>query len=199
MPLNLSKRQLIIGGIVLAAVVLLVFIFTGIIPGLVKKKADAVNLQFMGFEDRRVILPIIQKYQTAFPNVKIKYKQVGFNDYEKSLLNSLAAGAGPDLFMFHNTWLPKHFDKITPVSESQFTASQITALYPTVVVQDFAPDGVTWALPLYIDTLALFYNKDIFDDNSIALPPKTWLDFQDLVLQLPPPAAAIGGSALRLT
>ena len=54
-----------------------------------------------------------------------------------------------------------------------------------------------------MDTLALFYNQDTFDKNGIAVPPKDWLDFQNLIPKLRErnaagklikPAAAIGGS-----
>ncbi len=36
-----------------------------------------------------------------------------------------------------------------------------------------------FGLPLALDTLALFYNKDLLDAAGIARPPGTWSDFQD--------------------
>ena len=76
-------------------------------------------------------------------------------------------------------------------------------IFAAVVEQDFAPDGTIFALPLYIDTLALFYNQDVFDNKSISLPPTTWKDFENIVPRLrvldklgriEKPAAAIGGT-----
>jgi len=105
--------------------------------------------------------------------------------------------------MFHSSWLPKHYDKVMPVPETFLPLSQFRQLFPTVVEQNFVLNGKVYALPLYIDTLAFLYNKDIFDAKSIALMPKTWQEFQNLISQLRQinilnqivkPAAALGGS-----
>ncbi|MFH1759399.1 MAG: extracellular solute-binding protein [Patescibacteria group bacterium] len=204
---KLSRDQWTIIGVVGGVVLIAVLLFTGIIPGFVQRQADLITLNFTGFENRVIYDPIIQRYQQKHPNITINYKQIDFNNYENILINSLAAGAGPDIFMFHNSWLPKHFDKITPVSEAQLPLSQFETLYPTVVRQDFAPSGVVFALPLYIDTLALFYNKDSFDQAGIATPPTNWVQFQNAVERLKTtdtqdnltrPAAAIGGSTRNI-
>ncbi|MBI5794429.1 extracellular solute-binding protein [Candidatus Uhrbacteria bacterium] len=41
-----------------------------------------------------------------------------------------------------------------------------------------------FALPLSMDTLALYYNKDLLDAAGIAEPPSTWTEFQDDVTEL---------------
>jgi multiple sugar transport system substrate-binding protein len=208
MPLNLSRNQIIIVSLVLLLVVISIFAFVGIIPGIFKKDQEKVTLNLMGFEDRRVFSPVIKNFNDRFPYIKVKYQQINFNNYEDVLVNQLAAGTGPDVFMFHSTWLPKHFDKITPVGTERFNISEVNRLFPTVVRQDFAPSEVVFSLPLYIDTLALYYNKEIFDTKGIAIPPRTWLEFQDTVLKtrqkdragnLFQPGAAIGGSSRNIS
>ena len=152
MPLNLSRNQIIIVSLGLLLVVVLVFAFIGIIPGIFKEDQKKLTLNMIGFEDSRVFLPTIKNFNKEFPHIKVKYQQIDYNNYEDILVNSLAAGTGPDVFMFHNTWLPKHFDKITPVSTEQFNVNDLDRLFPTVIRQDFAPGGVIFSLPLYIDT-----------------------------------------------
>lgn len=137
-------------------------------------------------------------------NTQVIYERKNEQTYEQDLIQALAAGNGPDIFMFHSTWLPKHFDKIVPLSETALPLATLRALFPQVVEQDFAPDGVIFALPLYIDTLALYWNKDYFDRKSIAFPPRDWEEFQTLVPRLREQdasggivkaTAAIGGSS----
>ncbi len=41
-----------------------------------------------------------------------------------------------------------------------------------------------FALPLSVDTLALYYNKDLFNAAGIAQPPTSWTAFQDTVQKL---------------
>jgi multiple sugar transport system substrate-binding protein len=72
-----------------------------------------------------------------------------------------------------------------------------------VVDQDFVSGGYIYALPFSIDTLAMIYNKDLFDTAGIATVPKTWEGFEsDLPSlrtvnaqgQITQAAAALGGS-----
>ncbi len=41
-----------------------------------------------------------------------------------------------------------------------------------------------YALPLYSDSLALFYNKDIFEKAEIEAPPATWKEFKEVIKKL---------------
>lgn len=53
-----------------------------------------------------------------------------------------------------------------------------------VAAYDFIFDDKVYALPLYVDTLALFYNKDHFYAANIPSPPSTWKEFIETVLKL---------------
>jgi len=162
------------------------------------------ELVFWGVGDSRTVFEnAISGYESTHPNIKIKYQQFDESDYENELLNAQAAGQGPDIFMFHNTWLPKHYNKISPASAEQISLISFRNLFPQVAEQDFVSNSQIYALPLSIDTLALFYNKNIFDNKRIALPPTTWDEFKTDILKireiksngnLSKSAASIGGS-----
>ncbi len=203
MPLTLPpmpRSRLIIIGVALLVVVILALVFTGVIPGLRRSGGPASKpLTFWGvFDDPQTVAEVIAA--TGYP---VTYRRFDIADYESALINALAAGTGPDLFMIHSSWLPKYVDKITPAPASVVSAAVVRELYPTVVEQDFAPETNVYALPLYLDTLALLYNRDLFDSNGIALPPATWADFEKLIPalrrldaggKLELAAAAIGGA-----
>jgi len=198
----MPKSRIIIIGIIGIVVVFFALIFLGIIPGLrISENPNAdVALEFWGvFDEPRVIEETIK----LVPGFQVSYKEFNPATYEQELIDALAAGRGPDILMIHNSWLPKHFDKLVPASQEQISISSFRKLFPTIVEQNFAPDGFIYALPLYIDTLALFYNKDIFDSNSITSPPKSWIEFENIIPRLRQldasgkivrAAAAIGGS-----
>jgi ABC-type glycerol-3-phosphate transport system substrate-binding protein len=38
-------------------------------------------------------------------------------------------------------------------------------------------EKTVWGLPLWIDPLVLFWNKDLFNQSLVAVPPATWHDF----------------------
>jgi len=212
--MNLTRTQIIIIGIAAIAVLFFVLIFIGVIPGLKKSgggsgySADN-QLQLnvwgvIGGGNFSTINLLVDEYSKIDKNITINYRE--FDDaeyYEKTLINALATGQAPDIFMFHSAWLPKHYDKIAPFPVSLFPLSQLQQLFPKVVEQDFVGDGRVYALPLYVDTLAFIYNRDIFDAKAVTAPPSTWSEFQSLIPklrqlnvlnQVSKAAAAIGGS-----
>ncbi len=204
---NFNRNQKIIISVAGSIVLIFILIFAGVIPGLrpgAKQRLKA-DLEFWGvFDKSDIYQSVIDQFQNIHQGVSINYRQFDPQSYENELINALAAGQGPDIFMIHNSWLPKHYDKISPLpSEKLNIAVYGDQLFPKVVKTDFTANDVIYALPLSIDTLALIYNKDIFDQSGIALAPATWLEFQNIVPKLrildntgkiSRAAAAIGGS-----
>lgn len=187
MPFVLTRNRIIILGIAALILVFFILVFLGLIPGLRlgTQRAPQLTLTVWGvFDTNRAWDTIAIEYRKLRPNVEIRYKEMNPETYEADLLDALAAGNGPDVFMFHNTWLPKHINKITPLAESQFPFVTFRDSFPQVIVQDFAPEGIIYASPLYLDTLAMFYNKDVFDRKKVVQPPKTWTEFQNAVTKL---------------
>lgn len=206
--MQLSKTQIVIAGIVLAIVLLLALIFTGVIPGLRQQGSNDPlkgNLTVWGVFDDEIAVQstLIAEFTAKHPNVTITYRQLDPRTYEADLVNALAAGTGPDVFYVQNTWLPKHANKLSPRDPKLFNVVNFGELFPQVVVKDFAKDGSIYAMPLYVDTLALLYNKNMFDAAGIAQVPRTWSEFEAVIPQLRitdengrlvQSAAAIGGS-----
>lgn len=116
--------------------------------------------------------------------IKLTYVKKDPVTYENALINALAEGRGPDIFIIHNTWVMKHLRKISPAPPHIISFIDFQDAFPTAVVQDFAISSSTYGIPLYLDTLALYYNKDLFDQAGIVAPPKTWAEFEDDVAKL---------------
>ncbi len=204
--MNFSKTQIFLVGGGLLIVTLIVLLFTGVIPGLRTDDATIkANLLVWGVFDSTQQLSdsLIGDFEKQNPGVKITYVQKSPSTYEQDLVNALAAGIGPDVFYIKNTWLEKQGDKIAPFDPKIYPVQTLQASFPTIVTSDFSRNGKVYALPLYIDTMALFYNRSIFDNAGIPLPPSDWTSFIADVRalrrfdgngRLTKPAAAIGGS-----
>lgn len=154
--------------------------------------SEDVRLQVWGvFDDRTVFSTALTDFERANPGVTVEYTVVPFADFEQRLLNALAAGTGPDVFMIHHTWLPKHIDKIRPLpdefpglSEPLMTVRQFRDTFAEVAYADLVNDNKIYGMPLYVDTLALYYNRDMLGSAGIAQPPRTWTEFMDAVKAL---------------
>lgn len=166
--------------------VMIVFLSRGFSPG---DDFQKINLEFWGvFDGPDVLRPGITAWQNQNRNVRITYKQFKFEDYEKELMEAFASGRGPDIFMIHNTWLPKHQERITSLpqfpagqKEPLFTLKDFREQFVEVAENDLTAEGEIYALPLYADSLALYYNRDIFNSLSISQPPQTWEEFNRTV------------------
>ena len=169
--------------------------------------AGTANLTIWGTDNSRAFSDLISSYNgTGANGSHISYTQIDPANYKNKLLAALAAGNGPDIFEIGNHDLSQWQSVITPVPVADATTFNEVTLqndFPTVVDQDFVSNGSIYALPFSIDTLAMIYNKDLFDSAGIPTVPKTWEDFQSDIPrlrvlnaqgQLTQFAAALGGS-----
>lgn len=136
------------------------------------------------WDEQEVFNPILSQYTQLYPNVRFDYKKFTFEEYEDMVVNALAAGRGPDIWLLHNTWLPKHIDKLAPMTEGNMSAFEYSDTFVDVAFNDFVVDNQIYGIPLSVDTLALYYNKDLFNSAAITSPPATWQDFKEDVQAL---------------
>ena len=179
--MNTNRLFYILAGVIAFVVFLTVII---VLRNLGGGAVQESTLQFWGvFDNRSVYDPIIRNFQAQNPSIKVVYREFNFEDYERSLTNALAAGTGPDIFMFHNGWLPKHGDKVSAMPEvfsddsPSMTVGSFQQQFVDVAAQDLVYTNRIYALPLYVDTLALYYNKDILNSAGITRPAQTWEEF----------------------
>ena len=186
-----SKKLTYVLGAAIALMVFLAFIFI-LRSSLSTTGTASADLTVWGvFDDPTLFNDAINAFQKANKNIKVTYKVLQPQDYEQTLLNALAAGTGPDVFMMHSTWLPKDIDKIIPVPDTApgskaplMTVRQFQDTFVDVAAADLINGGKIYGMPLYVDTLALYYNKDMFATAGIAVPPKLWTDFLDDVKKI---------------
>ncbi len=166
----MTRKQLLViaGGVVIIVIVLLIF-------GFIKTpKAKPATLEIWGLDDEGNLQELLSDYKKENKHITINYEKKSLADYETELINAFAADKGPDIWLIHNTWLLKHKDKIKELPNELFSLNDFRATFVEVVEKDLVDENKIYALPLYVDTLALFYNKDILNSAGIPLPPDTW-------------------------
>ncbi|MCR4275298.1 MAG: extracellular solute-binding protein [Candidatus Wolfebacteria bacterium] len=172
------------GVIALILVVLSVFCVIPITKNCSKTSVSG-KLIFWGVDDVSAYQTVIDNYSKFYNRkVQIQYQQIPEADFENTFVRAVAKNQGPDILMFHNSWLIKQGDLLAPATDAQISLANIRQLFPQVVEKDFTYQSKVYALPLYLDTLALFYNKDIFNANAVVFPPANWSDFTNLATRL---------------
>lgn len=178
-----NKIYYILAGLIV--IIIIIFVIVTVINVGGGEKQEKATLEFWGiFDSRQDFTKVIDSFQQLESGVKINYKQLSFEDYERELINALAAGTGPDVFMIHHTWLAKHRNKLAPmpiVSRKEgykfMTPIEFQSKFVDVAYKDLVFENKIYALPLYVDTLAIFYNKDMLNNAGIVRPPKNWEEF----------------------
>lgn len=178
------------------------------------------------FDDSDAFQDIITQYKAIHPNITIEYHKFRYEEYENQLLNALAEDRGPDIFSLQNTWIKKYQSKLIPMPATVTMAYPITSgtiqksvtyqlrtnnslstkdlkdNFVDVVGHDvILDDGKIYGLPLSIDTLAMFYNKDLLNNAGISQAPQYWnneflQDIKKLTVQDPKNGLIQAGVAL---
>ncbi len=130
------------------------------------------------FDDSDIYQQLFGELQRVNPFLgDVKYRKLPVDTYKQDLLDALATGQGPDIFMVRNSWIPQFADKIVPAPDYLIDARSFRETFVDVAVQDFmGQDGKVYAMPLSVDSLALYYNKDLMNAAGITEPPRTWED-----------------------
>ncbi len=165
----------------------------------VQKAIQPITINYWRvFDGQDNFKEIIDAYKALHPYVTINYRLLRYDEYESEILNALAEDRGPDIFSIHNTWLKKYQTKLAPMPPTT------TMVYPTivgsikkevvnelrttnslslkglkdsfadVVYNDVALDGKIYGLPLSVDTLAMYYNRNLLNNAGIVQLPKYW-------------------------
>lgn len=135
------------------------------------------------WEDEATISPLIAEYEAKNPRIKIKYVAQSKEDYRERLTNALAKGTGPDIFTFHNSWVPMFKNYLDPIPAAVMTPSEFSQVFYPVMVSDLTSGTGILGIPLGYDALALFINNDIFASYG-KNPPVTWDDLRSLAIEL---------------
>lgn len=149
------------------------------------------------WDDSDVYEDIIKQFEEMYPYITVKYYKKELNDtgtgtesgYELDLLEAIASDKGPDIFAIHNSWLPKYQDKLVAAPDAAFSGDEGYPFFKDIFVDsavyDFQDDrNAVWGVPMSVDTLAMYYNKDILNSAGVAYPPRTWTEVKEAVKKI---------------
>lgn len=175
------------------------------------KQASAVksaNLEYWTvYDDVGAINNAVTNFKTYRPYVTINVRQLRAEEIYERLVEALAEDKGPDIISVPVRQLSFYQSKLatmpTMVEEAvveskktitggiETTINLRNVVLPNVlniereffqtVKKDVIRNGKIYGLPLSLDSLVIYYNKDILDRSGVPQPPATWAEFQDAV------------------
>jgi multiple sugar transport system substrate-binding protein len=149
-----------------------------------KKTTKQVTLTYWGlWETSSSLQTVFNDFSAQNPGVTINYVQQSPQDYRERLQAALDKGEGPDLFRFHNSWVPmlkKHLDSLP---SSVMTTTDYNQIFYPVAQTDLKSSSSYFGIPLMIDGLGLYYNQEILSKAG-KNPPTTWQEARTLATEL---------------
>ena len=178
--------SLVIGIIVIIVVLVVAVIF--IFPHFFSKTPKETTLVYWGiWEDEPSFNEIAQEFTRQNPNIKIKYEKQDIKSlgkYVDRLATRMENGTGPDIFRYHNSWVPELVPLLLPIPSDIVAATELESKFYPVVEDDLKIRGAYYGIPIHFDTLALFVNNQIFSAAGAANFPTTWDDLTSIARQL---------------
>jgi multiple sugar transport system substrate-binding protein len=151
------------------------------IPGL---PGQEVAITYWGlWESASIVQPLIDEFEEEHPEINIEYVQQSHKEYRERLQSALARDEGPDIFRFHNTWVPMFRDELSSIPPEIYSSSEFQETFYPVAGNDLRVGANYVGIPLEVDGLALFYNQDIFNAAGKA-PPTTWENLRKTAFEL---------------
>jgi multiple sugar transport system substrate-binding protein len=141
--------------------------------------AQAVEIEYWQYVfDARVqaMDQLIADFEAANPDITVKHTTFPYADYQTRVVAAKAAGQGPDVVQLFYGWLDNFVagELVQPLSQEMFPHDEIEAEFFPIVTA-MKRGGEYYGLPTAVRSLALFYNKALFEEAGLdpENPPAT--------------------------
>jgi ABC-type glycerol-3-phosphate transport system substrate-binding protein len=162
-------------------------IFGGVIKTPQKNTDGAVQASgtvvMWGPFSNSIVSPFINEFNEQNKNSVVNY--VGFTEgqFDEELLEAFARGEAPDLILLPHTLISRYRDKVIVLGEDILPERNFKDLY-SQGAEIFRLNEGTVGLPVAVDPLVMYYNRDIIESSGIINPPLFWNeDFLSFVQQ----------------
>ncbi|MBE3591563.1 MAG: ABC transporter substrate-binding protein [Thermoanaerobacter sp.] len=135
--------------------------------------------------EKKIVDDQIAKFKEKYPNIDVQIETI-VGDYMQKLQTELASNTAPDIFYLDSMPAPQLMSSgvLEPLDDYIKKYNVDVNDFEPALLSAFQWEGKTYGLPKDFNTLALFYNKDMFKEVGINEPPKTWEELRDVAKKL---------------
>jgi multiple sugar transport system substrate-binding protein len=121
---------------------------------------------------------MLTQFQADHPGIQVFFTMDPENVAD-AMIADFQGGTAPDVFAgccdFFPAWAQQgYLLDLRPFVEADLDPETVRDWDPAQVRALFTADGEQFGLPKYHGALALFYNKDLFDDRYVPYPDESW-------------------------
>lgn len=158
--------------------IIAILIFTGVLPGLGSDTDQfGGEVVLWGTFPSEALGDVLEEVNREQKDLfLLTYVEKNPDTYEEELVDALASGSGPDIFILPQDLLAKHEDKafiIPQVAVPERTFKDLFIDEGNMLLVE----GGTLGMPLVVDPLVMYWNKWLFSASRIAREPRSWDEF----------------------
>ena len=155
--------QIIVISVSIIITIIAFLIFAGILPGLGPRGEGQIGeISFWGTLAEKIISPVLEEFSQNYENIKVGYRQIDSKIYIDELIKALAAGTGPDVFLLPQDQIIKQKDLVFVLDAKTYPLRTFHDNFADISELYIRPEGIA-GLPLYIDPLVLYWNRDLLE------------------------------------
>ncbi len=119
-----------------------------------------------------------QTYALSFTTV---YQYHDPKTFDSDIVEALASGRGPDILLLPDDLILRHSDKIDIIPYAAMPPGVFSQMFIQAAEIYLRDTGVV-ALPFALDPIVMYWNRDLFNNESITQPPQYW---DELLVMVP--------------
>ncbi|KUP04929.1 sugar transporter [Bacillus coahuilensis p1.1.43] len=138
---------------------------------------DPIEITLAGWgsspEEAELLQQVLADFEESHPTIKVKHEVIA-DQYMDVIKTRLIGEEGPDVFYLDAFEAPGLIETgVLEPLDSYITEEFEVADFEKPLLEAFQKDGTTYGLPKGYSTLALFYNKQMFEEANVSVPT-TW-------------------------
>lgn len=142
------------------------------------------EIKIWGTLDQGAFSTVLRQAAENDPTLaQVTYEQKDPATYEQDLTNALASGAGPDLFLLRGDYAMHDAGKVVIIPDTSLSVQQFQTAFIDAANVYLSPEGVI-GVPILVDPLILFWNRDLLASGGYANPPRLWSEVSPMVQKL---------------
>ncbi|WP_414901938.1 ABC transporter substrate-binding protein [Rhizobium cremeum] len=183
------RKYAMLGAIAIASVSL---------PGLSARAEDVTISVWSLDRDIQPAPNLVKDFNALNTGIKVEYRQIQFDDVVSEAMRAYSTGQAPDIIAIDN---PEH--ALFASRGAFLDLTDMIAASEVVKPANYFPgplastmwEGKNYGIPKATNTIALYYNKDMFKAKGLDpdKPPQTWDELLEAARKLTDPSANVYG------
>jgi ABC-type glycerol-3-phosphate transport system substrate-binding protein len=155
-------------------VTIAVLMFSGVIPGFGDNRSGSRGtIVLWGTLPTPSMSNLVSDFNRENETYQLRYVEKVAATLEEEFVDALARNVGPDLILLPDYLVISQRDKIYPIPPNTLSPREFRDTYAEIGEVYALPEGII-ALPLFIDPLVMYYNRDLYAGAGLPAVPTTW-------------------------